>query len=1192
MTMNDLEKLIERMLAGELSNEETKQLETLLENDPVARRQYVEQCQLHAQLMSNAELKPLLKAEELIDAESPVAVESEEQPIVAEVASSGWPWRVVIATAAMSALVVFTALQWSSAREDRVTDAAMVASITPEAAYEQADFSDSGSLNRPPTNFAVVAPGGKPGGPISFNRDVRPILSENCYHCHGPDANTRKAELRLDVEANAFAPHGEFAAPIVRGDPKASPLYQRITSSLKSEIMPPLDSHKSLTVVEKEIIRDWIVQGAKWEGHWAFGQPRKVEPAPSEWGNGAIDGFIAMKHSELGLAPNPEADRATMARRLSLDLTGLPSRPEQVAEFVTDERPDAYERYVDLLLASPAYGEHQARYWLDAARYADTHGLHLDNYREIWPYRDWVVQAFNRNQPYDEFTVEQIAGDLLPDPTESQLLATGFSRCSPTTSEGGAIEDEYRAIYAKDRAETAATVYLGLTVGCAACHDHKFDPISQKDFYAFSAFFNNIDGPVMDGNAYDTRPNLVMPKPEHRTEWPKIRDAFDESRAKLDTLKMEREAAFEAWLAAGEFEGTLPELAEAELKVEIPPMSKGEDRLLIIDLPSEIQAWNRDQPFTLVLDVKLPKLEAGTEKLLASKFDGDRGWRMFVLPGDHNQSDRYRLRFELIHSLAKGELIALTTKSRRYIPLRVGKRLPLVVSYDGSGRAAGLLLGAPDRLTLDGELVVDNLRGDFATAGDLVINQRPVAPEVMIEGETTEAEGGDEIEVNSVAPPMELSLYASARPLFLLGRLNEIQRFSDIYEKTEVDRSKRDLSQLKSFYFDLIDPLYRAGRIDHAALEARYQYIYDQATISLIMKEKEEAAIAHILDRGEYDKQGEEVAANVPEVLGGLTDELPKNRLGLAQWLVADENPLMARVTVNRIWQNLFGTGLVETAEDFGLMGDNPSHPKLLDWLAVDFRQNGWDVKGLIKQIVTSKTYRQDARIETAEYAVDPDNRFLARGPRYRLDAEVIRDQALFVSGALQDRQGGAPVRPYQPVGIWNAVAYSGSNTRYYHEDKGEGLYRRSLYTFWKRTAPPPNMTTFDAPSRENCSVRRDRTNTPLQALILMNDPQFVEAARLLAQRALAAPDLSVTGQIGAMYRYAFGTAAPELHGKILAESYRKFEAEFRRDPAEAAKLVSYGQTPAMESDDVASYASLTMVASQIMNLDSFINKY
>ena len=473
--MNELENLIGRMLEGTLSDDERQALAARLQNDPEARRIYAEQCRLHAELSLNAELRPHLKAEELIA----------DQDTVDPITRDGSVWRWLAPAAAIGAVGAWVALYYSPAEPVTETEVS-IASHSPEAAYQEAEFSERGSLSRPPTNFAVVTPSaGGYGGEISFNRDVRPILSENCYHCHGPDANTRKAELRLDIEANAFEPHGDYLAAIIRGDPANSPIYQRITSTKKSEIMPPVETHKTLTAAEKAIIHDWIDQGAEWEAHWAFMAPEKVAPPQSDWGNGPIDAFIVAKQIEQGITPNPTADRATLARRLALDVTGLPPTFEQVADFVADDRPNAYEYYVDALLADPAYGEHQARFWLDAARYADTHGLHLDNYREIWPYRDWVVNAFNRNQPYDEFTVEQLAGDLLPDPTRDQLLATGFSRCNPTTSEGGAIDDEYRAIYAKDRAETAATVYMGLTVGCAACHDHKFDPISQKDFYQF-----------------------------------------------------------------------------------------------------------------------------------------------------------------------------------------------------------------------------------------------------------------------------------------------------------------------------------------------------------------------------------------------------------------------------------------------------------------------------------------------------------------------------------------------------------------------------------------------------------------------------------------------------------------------------------------------------------------------------------
>jgi hypothetical protein len=1175
--MNDAEELIGRMLAGELSDDETQALHDLLARDPAARQRYVEQCQLHAQLLSNPEINALLQAEELIDAPA-----ASPDPGVQKSGVAGWRWRTILGSAAVSAVVVFGALQWSVSRTEKaVVVSGPPAGISPETAYQQAEFSESGSLKRPPTHFAVVNPGTKPGAEVSFNRDVRPIFSENCYQCHGPDANSRKAELRLDVEASAFAPHGKFAAPIVPGNPEQSPLYQRITSTLKSEIMPPLDSHKSLTAVEKGIIRDWIAQGAKWEGHWAFVKPRKMEPVPSEWGRGPIDAFVAAKHRELGLTPNVTADRATLARRLALDLTGLPPKPENVAAFVADERPDAYEQYVDSLLASPAYGEHQARFWLDAARYADTHGLHLDNYREIWPYRDWVVQAFNRNQPFDEFTVEQIAGDLLPNPTQSQMLATGFSRCSPTTSEGGAIDDEYRAIYAKDRAETAATVYLGLTVGCAACHDHKFDPISQKDFYQFSAFFNNIDGPIMDGNAYDTRPNLVMPRPEHEADWPMVQTAREQAVKTLNKLKNDRAEFYEAWLSGAAPEADVTHtLAGAMWARQTAERVTPDESTNPSEAMAEAPDWNFDQAFTVQVDYRVPTLTAGEERVVASKFDGDRGWRLVVMSGDEALPTWYRIRFDLVHSLQTNNLISVTSQSRMYNSPQGGKEISLVAAYDGSGAAAGVVLGYPRRVFIDGNRVVDRLNGSIA-------NEAEVRLSTALQNRTA---AGDEDDAPRTV--RRAALYPAFEPLSRFASLDAATQVKAALAKPAESRNKGDINKLKDYYWELIDPVYREQKQALARVEARYQYIYDQATISLVMKEREEAAMAHILDRGEYDKKGEEVPADVPAVLGGLPADAPRDRLGLARWLVAEDNPLTARVAVNRIWQSLFGIGLVETAEDFGIMGDNPSHPELLDWLAVEFQESGWNVKALIKQIVRTETYRQEARIDAAEYAIDPDNRFLARGSRYRLDAEVIRDQALFVSGALNEQVGGPPVKPYQPVGIWNAVAYSGSNTRYYTEDTGAALYRRSLYTFWKRTAPPPNMTTFDAPSRETCSVRRDRTNTPLQALILMNDPQFVEAARLLAQRALAAPDLSIDGQISAMYRYAFGTAAPELHRKILAESYRRFEMEFRNNPTEAAKLVEVGATPSLDQEDVPGYASLTMVASQIMNLDSFINKY
>ncbi len=1187
--MNELENLIARLLDGSLTDEERRDLEQRLQNDPAAQRVYIEQCQMHAQLALNPELKPQLQV--IANGDASHATELEQAA-----GRSFWRWGGVAAAVGLVAALA----TWQFAPDSSSSiDSAEIASITPEAAYEEAEFSERGSLSRSPTNFAVVTPTGGIPEKISFNRDVRPIFSENCYHCHGPDANTRKAELRLDIEANAFEPHGEFGAAIIRGDPKNSPVFKRITSTKKSEIMPPVDSHKSLTTDEKEVIRKWIDQGAEWEGHWAFVAPEKSAPPQSSWGENAIDAFVASEQAARGLAPNPEADRATLARRLSLDLIGLPPSPEQVAAFVADERPSAYEHYVDQLLADPAYGEHQARFWLDAARYSDTHGLHLDNYREIWPYRDWVIGAFNKNKPFDDFTVEQIAGDLLPEPSIEQLLATGFTRCNPTTSEGGAIDDEYRAIYAKDRAETAATVYMGLTVGCAACHDHKFDPISQKDFYKFSAFFNNIDGPVMDRNAYDTRPNLVLPRPEHAELWAEVQPEYEKLSGEFSRLKKARDSAYDTWFAAENPEVPTDRITpywSLELRA-----SEGEnDREQGIDLPTDIDAWGADAAFTFVVDYTFPTLKEGQEELVASKFDGNRGWRLFALSGDTAQPQKYRLRFELISSLAEGQMISLTSRSKRYVGIGAGKTLPLTVAYDGSGRALGVQLGYSQRLPIDADSVIDNLAGNFANSTAVrVALAPPKKPAPKPDSETEEDDTPEETVKKPTKPPVAdpdpaLVIYQGVAPLHILGDDRKAKQVRNQLEGPQEDLSSFAKRGLKEYYFSAVDPETSVVRDRMAELEPAYRHIYDLATISLIMKEKEQEAMAHILNRGEYDQKGEEVPANVPEVFGGLPDGYSADRMGLAKWLVADDNPLTARVMVNRIWQNLFGTGLVATAEDFGIMGENPTHPALLDWLAVDFRENDWDVKRAIKQIVMTQTYRQNAKIDPAEFERDPENRFLARGPRYRLDAEVIRDQALFVSGGLRGEIGGPPVKPYQPVGIWNAVAYSGSNTRFYHEDQGEGLYRRSLYTFWKRTAPPPNMTIFDAPSRETCSVRRERTNTPLQALTLMNDPQFVEAARLLAERAMGpagAIEQTPRNQIETMYRFAFGYDAPDSHQNVLHDSYLKFAERFRESPGDAAALVSTGASEPGANNDPVELASLTLVASQIMNLDSFISK-
>ena len=1043
---------------------------------------------------------------------------------------------------------------------------------------------------------------------ISFNRDIRPILSENCYACHGPDEETREADLRLDVEANAFVPHGKYEAAIIKGDPKNSPLYQRIITDDESDIMPPLDSHKRLTAEDKRLISQWIQEGAEWEGHWAFEIPQKPAIPDSSWGHNEIDAFTYRSMKEKGLSPNPEADRSTLARRLSLDLTGLPPTPEIVDSYVDDPSEDAYESLVDTLLASSAYGEHQARYWLDAARYADTHGLHLDNYREIWPYRDWVSKAFNENKPFDEFTVEQIAGDLLPGSTLEQTLATGFNRCNPTTSEGGAIDAEYRAIYAKDRVETTSTVFLGLTMGCASCHAHKFDPLTMTDFYRFSAFFNNFDGPIMDGNAYDTRPIVTIPKPEHSEDWIQAKDRRDRISDEIKRLKKAWEPEFVAWKAdenrayqsydfdaQADFEIALSsDDGESEKKVAdegVIAARTGDS----IDLSGNGFNFDPDGAFTLSCKVKLPVEGPYKQQRvpLLEQFDGNRGWRLAVTNSNPGLPNRYQIIFELIHSLEDENLISVTTTAERSNP-REFSSPTIAVSYDGSGSVAGLAISAGSRQPYDYDKVIDNLSGSVAVSTPLragFFDDGLIDPALASKSYKTgyydqSAEGPKTGHLENI------KFYDRLIHGFEISGGGAKSRIETIFKVPEERRRGREKESLETYFYTNFVPEYRELKYKEAENNRLYNHIYDQATVSLVMNEKDTPPSARILERGEYDKPKEVVFADVPESLGGLPASTPKNRMGLAQWLVDADNPLTARVTVNRFWQNLFGTGIVATSEDFGIMGENPTHPELLDWLAIHFRESGWDVKAFVKRLVMSATYRQDSRIAPEELAIDPDNRYLARGPRFRLDGEVLRDKALFVSGSLNDQVGGPPVKPYQPGGIWNAVAYSDSNTAHFFQDHGENLYRRSLYTFWKRTAPPPNMVVFDVPSRENCNVRRERTNTPLQALTLMNDKQYVEAARRLAERVMQSDQSSQDVRIEAMYRFAFGSAPTERHHSILESSYRKFRSSFSEKRSDAEALIKFGDSSPDPSLDPIELASLTMVANQIMNLDSFVSKY
>ncbi len=1019
------------------------------------------------------------------------------------------------------------------------------------------------AVSRPGRNARVGLDdqGRRQGQPVEFNRDIRPILRETCFRCHGPDSGSRKADLRLDRRDDAIK-----AGAIKPGSLDESEMIARIISEDPEEIMPPKASHKVLNAAEKELFKKWVASGAEYQPHWAFIAPRKVDPPAvkdSKWVRNPIDQFLLAKMEEKGLKPSPEADRRTLARRLSLDLTGLPPTPAVVDTFVNDPAPDAYERYVDRLLDSPAYGEHQARYWLDAARYADTHGIHIDNYREIWAYRDWVIKAFNANQPFDQFTIEQLAGDLLPNRTLEQQIASGFNRCNITTSEGGAINEEYLVLYDRDRTETVSQVFMGLTTGCAVCHDHKFDPISQKEFYELAAFFNNTTQAAMDGNVKDTPPTVFVPSEPDRDRWDDLVAELGMAKQKFEDHKKTARPEFDKWLAASKpetyaamipVEGQKLRASLADRDSTAKKTTAGEIEL------ADVGDFEKDQAFSYGTWVKPSRANLGGA-LLSRMDEGPdfRGWDLWLEGGK-----------VAAHIISKWQEDALKVVSDGTLKPNVWNHV--MVTYDGSGKAAGI------KIYLDGKLRankvdVDALKGSIRTKVPFKQGQRSNASKV------------------EEAIYQDLRVYAKALSADEIDRLVNASRTAYLASKPADKRPAPEVDAAFNWYLATQDPASKelAGKV--AALESEQGSIKARGTIAHVMQERPEQAMAYILFRGDYDKRRDAVKADTPDALPPMPSDLPKNRLGFAQWLVRPEHPLTARVTVNRFWQEFFGVGLVKTAGDFGLSGEPPSHPELLDWLAVDFRDNGWDVKAFFKQVVTSAAYRQSAATTPEAVEKDPQNRYLARGPRYRMDAEMVRDYALAASGLLVPKIGGPSVRPYQPEGVWEAVAMPGSDTRDYRVDKGEKLYRRSMYTFWKRSAPPASMDIFNAPSREVCTVRRERTNTPLQALVTLNDIQYVEAARHLGEVTLKEGGDSDDARIDFEARKLLARSFRPEESKVVRESLEGLVAYYKAHAEDASKLVAVGDSKADPKLDVPTLAAWTMLANELMNLDEVLNK-
>ncbi|GAB6167524.1 PSD1 and planctomycete cytochrome C domain-containing protein [Thermostilla marina] len=1012
--------------------------------------------------------------------------------------------------------------------------------------------------------------------PVQFDSQIRPILSDNCFFCHGPDPETREADLRLDQPEGALGTEDEPGV-VVPGSRDESELFYRISSTDEYEQMPPPESGKKLTPDQIELIGRWIDEGAPWESHWAFVPPQRPalpEVQNESWCRNPIDRFILARLESEGLKPSPEAEKTRLLRRVTYDLTGLPPTPEEVDAFLADDSPDAYEKVVDRLLASPHYGEHMARYWLDVARYGDTHGLHLDNYRSMWPYRDWVVKAFNENLPFDQFTVKQLAGDLLPDASLDDKIASGFNRCNITTSEGGAIAEEFLVRYAVDRTKTMGTAWMGLTVGCAVCHDHKYDPISQKEFYQLYAFFYSMADPAMDGNAELTPPFVKVPSPEQA----EMKAALVERIAEIDR-------SIEAELTKLESEYADP-LDDAE----VPSVSEPQDYLWVDDdVPQGAKLSADGQPWEFVAGGKdgVPPAVAG-EKVMRRAAEGlAQHYFVNAVPLE----------------IGKGDVFFVSV----YLDPENPPQEIMLQWNDGSWEhraywGDGLIPYGGDK-----DSPAHRRLGDLPAAGEWVRLEVPVdevgfQPGAKVQGWAFTQHGGtvywDAAGLRTKTPQAGTSFRSFRRWEVFVRDAQGAGLPKPLADIAKLSPEKRNENQTKQLFRHFLRHVCAEYRERFAPwnekrdkLQKELDELEKQIPGTLVSADLPKPRQAHRLDRGEYDKPKEAVEPDVLAVLPPMPNDAPHNRLGLARWLVAPEHPLTARVTVNRFWQQVFGTGIVKTAEDFGSQGERPSHPRLLDWLAVEFRESGWDVKHMMRLMVTSATYRQSAKTTPELLAIDPDNRLLARGPRYRMDGEMIRDTALFVSGLLVDRLGGKGVKPYQPSGLWEAVGYESSNTARYVQDHGEALYRRSLYLFWKRTSPPPVMILFDAPSREECVARRPRTNTPLQALALMNETAQVEAARKLAERLMHEGGDTAEAKAAFGFRLVTARFPDEIELAVLLDQYRNQRAYFQSRPEAAEQLLGVGESPRDESLPPVDLAAWTMTANVLLNIDETICK-
>jgi hypothetical protein len=1007
---------------------------------------------------------------------------------------------------------------------------------------------------------------------IQFNRDVRPILSDKCFHCHGTDASHRKGELRLDLREEAMKPAKSGEIALVPGSPEKSELIARvILDQSHDDVMPPEKSGKPLTSAEKAILKQWITEGAEYQGHWAFIKPVRQELPKVAGVEHPVDRFITARLEKEGLKMSPPADAATQMRRVALDLTGLPPSPSDLADL-SDWSDKKYGAYVDKLLASQHYGERMAMQWLDYARYADSNGFQTDSSRQMWPWRDWVIKAFNENKPFDQFTIEQIAGDLIPNARRDQIVATGFNRNHRINGEGGIIAEEWRIENIMDRVETTSATWMGLTMGCCRCHDHKYDPLSMKDFYSFFAFFNNVpeSGTIQGASnrsGGNSLPITTVTTPDQEQKLAELDEEVKQAQSKVAKLTKQLPQLIAAWEPKAQ--ETLGKM-KAVWAPLTPTKVESKNGTALVKQPdgSYLATGANPQKDVYVFDAQLPEQGASAfllECLTDPSLPGGG-------PGRYSNSNFALSAFDVYVRHADGKQELLQLKKAEADFSQKGYEIANVID-DGKrkGRRGSWAVDGPNRK--------ENRRAMF-------VLQEAIAAEkgaMLLLRVRMEAIGGHNIgrfRLSSSSLPSD-AVKLSGEPFSPALKL--------AIETPAAKRTPQQKKDIEAFFrANVPNPLKQA---DSALAKAQRAYEdFDRALPNVMVMQEGPVRDTFVLKRGEYDKPDAKVSMNTPSVLPPMPKDAPVNRLGLAKWLVDPANPLTARVWINRTWEKFFGYGISKTAENLGSQAEYPVHPELLDWLATKFIRTGWDMKGMQKLIVMSAAYRQSSKVTPALLKKDPDNRLLARGPRFRLGGEVVRDQALAIAGLLVPKIGGPSVKPYMPEGVWDETSKYG-DLRGYKADSGEGLYRRSFYTIWKRTAAPPTMLMFDAPTREVCTVKRSRTNTPLQALSLLNEVTFVEAARGLAQQMMTRGGTTPEQRIAYGYQRATAHAIDADSLKTLVNGYQARLAAFSAKPDDSKALLSQGMLKADEKLNPVELAAYTTTASVLLNLDRVVTR-